>query len=114
MHKKKGNQSLLAGELILTFSKTGRVSRSRAKGEFDLYRAVENILAAGPRHIYGEYLFNRMALEAGNRSAIDSPNISRTGLVGMMQRCGWEYGEKRHWWTDRSAPEFETLQMRLG
>jgi DNA modification methylase len=114
MHKKKGNQSVLAGELILTFFKTGRVSRSRAKGEFDLYRAVESILAEGPRHIYGEYLFNRMVLEAWNRSAIDSLNISKTEFVGMMQRFGWEYDEKRHWWTDRSAPESEPLQMRLG
>ena len=43
MHKKK-NQSVLAGEMILTFQKTGKVERIRPNGHFEVTSSLKHIL----------------------------------------------------------------------
>ena len=101
MHKKKGNESVLAGELILTFLKTGRRRTNFNKlNGFDIAEAVHQVLlSAKSGKIYGEYLFNQIVMAAWQQGAIGSLNISKTEFIGLIQRNGWLYDEKDHVWT---------------
>lgn len=99
MHKKKGSESVLAGELILTFMKTGRPNKFRRLNGFDVERAVDEVLSSTPGDkIYGEYLFNKIVIAAWQKGAIELLNISRTEFIGLIQRNGWHYDEKNHFW----------------
>lgn len=101
MHKKKSNESVLAGELILTFFKSGRRrgSINRLNG-FDVGDAVREVLvSAKSGRIYGEYLFNQIVMAAWQHGAIGALNISKTEFIDLIQRNGWQYDEKNHVWT---------------
>lgn len=98
MHKKKGNESVLAGEMILTFLKSGKPKQIQRQNHFDLAEAIANILAASGDRIYGEYLFNRLIIEAWNRSAIGSLNITKSDFVDFLTKRGWRYDAAKHQW----------------
>jgi hypothetical protein len=101
MHKKKSNESVLAGELILTFFKSGRrrASINRLNG-FDVAAAVHDVLlSAKGGKIHGEYLFNQIVMAAWQHGAIGSLSISKTEFIDLIQRNGWQYDEKAHLWT---------------
>ena len=105
MHKKKGSESVLAGELILTFIKTGRSNTFRPVNGFDVEQAVDEVLSSTPDdRIYGEYLFNRIVIAAWQKGAIELLNISRTEFIGLIQRSGWHYDEKNHFWVRHRQP----------
>lgn len=105
MHKKKNN-SVLAGELILTFYKTGKTKRIKRNGKFDVSQSLGRILEnMHGNKIFGEYLFNRIIIEAWKRSAIQSLNISRDEFINLLKRHGWHYDEQNHYWVrDKQQP----------
>ena len=98
MHKKKRNESVLAGELILTFYKSGQKHNSRRNGEFNVSRVIGEILSSSLSHVYGESLFNQVVLEAWRRSAIEALNISKPEFIEIIRSHGWHYDEKNHFW----------------
>jgi DNA modification methylase len=100
MHKKKGNESVLAGELILTFHNTGKPNKNAVRnGNFDIESAIANILAeVKTRTLYGEHVFNQLIVAAWNNGAINSLNISKDDFNGLIKRHGWRYDERRHQW----------------
>jgi DNA modification methylase len=98
MHKKKGNQSVLAGELILTFLRTGKPQYVQNRRELDVVRTVGEILEAAPRVVYGEQLFNQLVIEAWRKSAIGSLDISKDDFTKVIKHHGWHYDEDRHYW----------------
>jgi 16S rRNA G966 N2-methylase RsmD len=99
MHKKKSNESVLAGELILTFLKSGRKTCVNRLNGFDVGEAVrEVLLEAKSDKIYGEYLFNQIVMAAWQHGAIGSLNISKTEFIDLIQRNGWLYDERNHVW----------------
>lgn len=98
MHKKKGNESVLAGELILTFCKKGKrrlVSKDR---RMEVSKSVGEILASSPPRIYGESLFNQIVLEAWRKSAINALAISKADFIELIRKHGWHYDEHNHYW----------------
>jgi len=103
MHKKKRNESVLAGELILTFYKSGKRHQARRTGGLDVSKLVGEILATSPPQIYGESLFNQIILEAWHRSAIQALDISKTEFTEIIRRHGWHYDEKNHYWIRNSS-----------
>ena len=110
MHKKKGNQSVLAGELILTFCKTEHATKTFTRGTFDVMSAVRQTLANAPDVICGERLFNDIVVEAWRHGAIGALDISKEDFSDAIQREGWHYDAKRHHWTrnrDTSAVLWE-------
>jgi 16S rRNA G966 N2-methylase RsmD len=113
MHKKKGSQSVLAGEMILTFYKTGQPRAIRKTNHFAVYAAIGEILSATKQErIYGEYLFNKIVIDAWKRSAIGSLNISRVDFGNMIRQYGWSYDEENHCWVNRQkfqTPLFDRL-----
>jgi len=98
MHKKKRNESVLAGELILTFYKTGKPQQVSKNRELDVSQAVGEILATSPSQIYGESLFNQIVVEAWRRSAISALDISKTDFIRIIRQHGWHYDENNHYW----------------
>lgn len=104
MHKKK-NGSVLAGELILTFHKTGVRKPAIKAGTFDVDKVLHEVLESLPANkIYGEYLFNRIIIEAWKHSAIHSLNISKADFIELLERAGWHYDERNHYWV-KQKPE---------
>jgi adenine-specific DNA methylase len=98
MHKKK-NSSVLAGELILTFYKTGKPKKVIKDQRFDVSQALKEILENTQEHrIFGEHLFNRLIIEAWKRSAIASLNISRREFMNLLEQFGWQYDDSNHYW----------------
>jgi 16S rRNA G966 N2-methylase RsmD len=99
MHKKKNKESVLAGELILTFFKSGTRSRPGMNRSFDVSEALHKILSqTSSDKLYGEYLFNRLVIDAWQNSAIDSLNISRTDFTALIESHGWRYDARNHYW----------------
>ncbi|HEX6719527.1 MAG TPA: DNA methyltransferase [Pyrinomonadaceae bacterium] len=100
MHKKKGNQSVLAGEMILTFQKTGkREVLLKSRSEFDVGSMVKKILTeANSEKIYGEYLFNQLVIAAWQQSSISSLNITKDEFSELIKNYGWHYDQSAHYW----------------
>jgi DNA modification methylase len=110
MHKKKGNQTVLAGELILTFYKTGTPKGISRANHFDVAKTVREILSATTSEkLYGEYIFNRVVIEAWKKSAVGSLAISKTEFVALIKQSGWHYDEEEHVWARDRSPEQASL-----
>jgi len=106
MHKKKGNQSVLAGEMILTFLKTDKPKTLEIARPFDVAAAVSRILDESANGtIYGEYLFNRIVINAWQSGALGSLDISRTAFADLMEQHGWTYEETAHRWRRHAAQQ---------
>jgi len=99
MHKKKNKESVLAGEMILTFHKTGLRRQLTRKNGFDLAATVREILKnSSSTTVYGEYLFNRVVTEAWNSGAIESLTITRNEFTELIESFGWHYDSQSHYW----------------
>ncbi len=99
MHKKKNKESVLAGEMILTFHKTGLRRRLKANNSFDLAGAIHRILVdADSNGVYGEHLFNQIVIEAWNKGAIGSLSITKDEFTQVIEDLGWHYDASHHYW----------------
>jgi hypothetical protein len=99
MHKKKGNDSVLAGEMILTFYNSRKALVVEKNGSFDVSRAAGELLRSRENgRLYGEALFNELIVAAWRKSAIQSLNISRTEFSDLIRSHGWHYDEAGHCW----------------
>lgn len=103
MHKKKGKESVLAGEMILTFYKSGRLKGAVRQKPFDLTNSVANILnSSGLTYVYGEHLFNQLIMNAWESGAINSLNITRSDFTTLMIDHGWCYDTENHFWVRKN------------
>jgi len=99
MHKKKNKETVLAGEMILSFHKTKRRQRPMRRNGFDLGASVSGILSElSSNTVYGEYLFNRVVIDAWNKGAIDSLAISKEEFTDLIETLGWQYDSRHHYW----------------
>jgi 16S rRNA G966 N2-methylase RsmD len=99
MHKKKNKESVLAGEMILTFHKTGVKRRFEVRTDLDLGGTIRRILdSADSNGVYGEYLFNQIVIEAWNKSAIGSLSITKDEFAQVIEDLGWHYDPIHHYW----------------
>lgn len=113
MHKKKNRGSVLAGEMILTFFKTGKLKRVEASGTFDFRRGIQGILRESHDPVYGEYLLNRIIIDAWNVGALGSLNISKTAFVDIMNEEGWFYDDISHQWRPTALTRKPSLFAEL-
>jgi len=68
--------------------------RNFAKESFRRRETVREILSATKSEkLYGEYVFNRVVIEAWRKSAIGSLAISKTEFVDLIKQSGWHYDE---------------------
>ena len=99
MHKKKGNESVLAGELILTFFKKAGIKGVKEDREMDVKGIIAMILQNyKDKIIYGEYLFNQLIIEAWKHGIIKQLKLKKEEFISILNEHGWIYDGKNHYW----------------
>jgi predicted RNA methylase len=112
MHKKKNKESVLSGEMILTFFKSDRPIVNSKKSSFDIITATKNILKnTKSSHLFGEYLFNQLVIEAWKSSSIENLNINKNTFIEILNSFGWRYNPKKHYWTKKKFAEFTLFDL---
>ncbi|MBI3884665.1 MAG: hypothetical protein HY302_02890 [Opitutae bacterium] len=110
MHKKKNSESVIAGELILTFHKPA-AKRKRVKPVTDkatadvsalLDDAFDECLKGGVARFSSEALFNRLVVGLWQRRALACLQLDRQAFAAKLRERGWTYDERRHEWSDGS------------
>lgn len=111
MHKKKNSQSVLSGEMILTFYKPAKRHNSptvrrrpicTVKDFSDILGHVLASVQAENATVSTESLFNRVILEAWENQCLSALSVSREGFAEHLRSRGWQYDPKSHQWR-RSA-----------
>lgn len=104
MHKKKNKETVLAGEMILTFQKTGKRQPRVHRNGFDLAESIHRILSQTESNLmYGEDLFNRIVIQAWRQGAIESLSITKNEFTHLIQDLGWEYDPQHHCWAKANS-----------
>jgi hypothetical protein len=123
MHKKKNSESVLAGEMILTFYKPAkRLKRPRqrpneAVSELDRTKVLSEVfdvcLRDGATAFTSEALFNRLILELWERRALGCLALDRREFAAQLQQRGWRYNDKQHLWEAGGAKQDRTGELLL-
>jgi adenine-specific DNA methylase len=108
MHKKKNSESVLAGEMIITFYKPAKARRKRqeSKGQDAsgdsiavLSEVFEACLGNGDNSFTSEALFNRLVIELWHRRALGCLALDWREFIGPLKERGWTYNTRTHLWT---------------
>jgi hypothetical protein len=107
MHKKKNSESVLAGEMIITFYKPAKAAKRReldnrpANSESGdvLSEVFEACLSNGDSGFTSEALFNRLIIEMWHRRALDCLALDRREFAKRLRERGWSYNTHTHLWT---------------
>ena len=106
MHKKKNRESVLAGEMILTFYKGAGEMRDPETREAQpclLHELLDTILRNDPAdEMTSQSLFNRLVLAAWQRQSLSQLSVPREAFSRELQARGWAYDERRHVWRKRT------------
>jgi 16S rRNA G966 N2-methylase RsmD len=106
MHKKKGKESVLAGEFILTFYKKPGIKMVKEDKQINLKEIIGNILQNyNGKIIYGEYLLNQLVLDAWKCGIIKELKMKKDFLIEILNEYGWFYDSKNHYWTKTGKPK---------
>ncbi len=106
MHKKKGKESVLAGEFILTFYKESGIKGVREDKIIDVKRLIGKILQDHHNKIiYGEYLLNQLIIEAWKYGIIKELKMKKDDLSDLLKEHGWIYDNKNHYWCQTDKPK---------
>jgi adenine-specific DNA methylase len=107
MHKKKNSESVLAGEMIITFYKPGKATKKRepSRQALDspsadvLSEVFEACLSNGRDSFTSEALFNRLIIEMWQRRALGCLALDRREFASRLRERGWSYNTHSHLWT---------------
>jgi len=103
MHKKKGKESVLAGEFILSFYKKNKIKGVKEAKQIDIKSIIIKILQNYKNDkLYAEYLLNQLVLEAWKIGIIKQLKINRDQLIELLNEAGWNYDDKNHYWCKAS------------
>jgi adenine-specific DNA methylase len=114
MHKKKNSQSVLAGEMILTFHKGAAARTSRRSPRRPAIESPSSVLSEvfdvcldnGTHDFTNESLFNKLVIELWRRDALGCLRLDRREFARELSRRGWTYNPRDHRWTRaREAPQ---------
>ncbi|MBM4143646.1 MAG: hypothetical protein FJ225_08670 [Lentisphaerae bacterium] len=104
MHKKKNRETMLAGEMILSFYKpekghTELIVRESGTAYFD--ELLGTVLSdCGDRDdVTSQFLFNRIVLEAWKHRSLSQLAVTREAFAEALRKRGWHYDAGRHAWT---------------
>jgi 16S rRNA G966 N2-methylase RsmD len=116
MHKKKNAETMLSGEMILSFYKPARAATAVAAAESrGLYFAelLDDILRVEATDAFtSQWLFNRLILCAWKAQSLSQLAVKRDVFVEELRRRGWFYDPRRHVWR-RGAAVAEELPLGL-
>src|ERR1017187_7770720 len=107
MHKKKNSASVLAGEMILTFYKPAKVSKSGLNTKSPeienpsavLSEAFDACLNHGATNFTNEALFNQLVMELWQRRALGFLSLDRDEFIEQLEKRGWIYNTRTHLWS---------------
>jgi hypothetical protein len=107
MHKKKNSASVLAGEMILTFYKPAKVSKSERTAKSPdianptavLSEAFDSCLNHGVTSFTNEALFNQLVMELWQRRALKCLSLDRDEFIEQLEKRGWIYNTRTHLWS---------------
>lgn len=104
MHKKKNAETMLAGEMILTFHKP----RSRRRAPAMVRESAPTLFAdllnetlrgcEGREEVTSQFIFNRMVLLVWEKRALAQLRVPRRDFAAALRDRGWRYDEQRHVW----------------
>jgi adenine-specific DNA methylase len=116
MHKKKNAETMLAGEMILTFHKprvakdVALVARERRPALFA--ELLSDVLKECSRYseVTSQFLFNRMIVVAWQNRALSRLHITREAFAAALREHGWRYDLRRHAWCREGATSGELFR----
>src|ERR1051326_782381 len=122
MHKKKNSESVIAGEMIITFYKPASARRQKVKNETTtepddptkvLDEVFDSCLRNGIETFTSEALFNRLIMELWRRRSLGCLNLDRDEFVSRLKDRGWTYSSDNHAWTTGELAKATTGQIGL-
>ncbi|MGH7952352.1 MAG: hypothetical protein ACREFE_10590, partial [Limisphaerales bacterium] len=120
MHKKKNSESVLAGEMILTFYKPLHVRKSepqmQAEGDSAeiLTEVFDTCLNNGKSSFTSEAMFNKLVMELWRRRALKCLNLDQREFTNRLEQRGWIYDSKAHHWSRKTVyPEISFGELML-
>lgn len=117
MHKKKNAESMLAGEMILTFYKPVRLPTPACARESQghyLTDLLDEILRAEPvGEITSQCLFNKLVLHAWEAQSLSHLTVNREAFVAELHKRGWRYDSRKHSWRHGQSLQDE-LPLETG
>ena len=115
MHKKKNRESVLAGEMILTFYKgTGEIrdAEMREAQPCLLHDLLDEVLGRERAdEITSQCLFNKLVLAAWQRQSLSQLTVAREDFSRELEERGWHYDQRRHAWRRGPNPDNEPLPL---
>src|SRR5215472_8004781 len=85
MHKKKSSESVLAGEMILTFFNGGSEKR-KLDPAFSVGDSLRTILRQNPQeYVYGEQIFNELIVAAWRAGAVRTLRITKDEFLDLLK-----------------------------
>ncbi|MFB3891120.1 MAG: hypothetical protein ACE15C_03745 [Phycisphaerae bacterium] len=107
MHKKKNSQSVLAGEMIITFYKPARAARHDKLTEpaqasdpaAVLTEVFDDCLNNGQTSLTSEAIFNRLVIGLWRRRALGCLALDRREFASRLRQRGWTYDAQTHLWS---------------
>lgn len=114
MHKKKHSETVLGGEMLLTFFKHATCAqRRRPSGEpLSLDELLDRFLPTLP--IAGfrtETLFNKLMIEAWERGSLDNIAVNAQDFATRLQHRGWYYDAEQHLWSAQKEGASSELSL---
>lgn len=99
MHKKKGKESVLAGEFILSFYKKTKIKSVKESIDINIKDIIINIVKNyNNKILYGEHLLNQIILKAWQCGIINELKIKKEEINEILNENGWNYDNKNHYW----------------
>lgn len=110
MHKKKNSETVLAGEMILTFFKpalSGGIAGNRraykpSAANTTFEQLLDRVLVISIKdrtNFSSEFIFNQIILQAWKEKALPALSIQRKEFMEALRTRGWRYDSKIHEWT---------------
>lgn len=106
MHKKKNAESVLGGEMLLTFYKPVRSSspkRTPVPSGQSLDSLLDGLLARLPSEGFRtEALFNKLIIKAWEHDSLNNIAIDHELFARALLTRGWHYDDVSHLWSQHS------------
>jgi DNA modification methylase len=120
MHKKKNSESVLAGEMILTFYKPLHVRKSEPQTQAEgdpadiLTEVFDTCLNNGKNSFTSEAMFNKLVMELWRRRALKCLNLNQREFTNRLEERGWNYDSKTHLWSRKTVyPKISVGELML-
>jgi len=106
MHKKKHAESVLSGEMLLTFYKPNEPARltRETKRPSSLDELLDHYLPALPvTGFRTETLFNKLTIGAWEKQSLQNLAVDAESVAKALRRRGWEYDTEQHIWRKNAS-----------